>query len=208
MATTKKRAVSIPTPASTDAQGNIIASVDEIRDMLAMQSGASFVGFSARYDLIKKMVKKHRETKEPNPWLDSGVAKLSTTTILVSFDYDASLQRRTDGEEQAAGGPTWQQALIVNGRLTPLTVHSEDVEEHDGHNVICKPNARCYLRGEFRSSESKFVMPDGEELNAEKVADLKQYLPIYKQGEVVKFRTVCLNNIESIRFGGTSYVIR
>ena len=56
----------------------------------------------------------------------NGLRRIVRLTAQVNFDYAKKLANRTDGAEQPKGGPTWQKAVTVNGRYTPLTAHRDD----------------------------------------------------------------------------------
>jgi len=80
-------------------------SVDELRDILFARKGCAFRVIDAVYDMDGKMLK--RTTP-----LGTGIKKYATTNVMVTFDYASAVERRTDGEETAAGTGNWSQAVI------------------------------------------------------------------------------------------------
>ena len=155
-------------------------------------------------DFIKKdgsLTIKDGKKKVNNPHLGKGLRKVAETVVMVSFDYDASVQRRTDGEEEAKkNGKCWMQTILnENGKPSPLFVHKDDVNE-DG---TYKENARFYLRGEFVGSESKILDREGNEVDKALVNPF--FTP--KKETTVNMHAVMLNNLNRIKFDGQEYGI-
>ncbi len=177
-----------------------VVSVKELIDTLVTLKGCKFASIDAEYPMDKKMNKRN------NPYYGQGLVKESTTNVMVTFDYDASLQRRSDGKEAAANnGNTWQQAIIIDGKLTPLTTHKDDVlGKDDKGNLILKNDARAYLRCEFRSSKSTIIDADGEEVSKEAVAP---YLKKTSGKRTVEFHTVSLASVKRMTINGIEYRI-
>lgn len=198
------------------------------RDMLielSIQSNARpmFASFEAEYNMDDKGKMNKGRGANRNPYLGKGLKKLAKTNVLVNFDYSAALERRTEGKETAADG-NWQQAVIVDGKLTPLAIHKADIKtqpkadaeaknlkgyaaleavyDAEGSIIIEAEEPRCYLRCEYRSSESTYIL-DGEEVSAEAV---KPWLP-KRQPQTVEHHTVTLANVTVARFDGTTYHI-
>jgi len=165
----------------------------ELIDILLARKGACFVGISAEYDMDAK-----GKMLAASPFRGKGLLKLSETTILVTFDYDKSLQRRSDGEERAKGGPTWQQRVVrADGTLTPLTTHKSDVD-------LPADEARFYLSGEFQTSSSRYAQ-GGETVEK---ANVEPWLPTRNYGaETVAWRTVALQNLNRVSIDKETYII-
>lgn len=173
-----------------------VLTVDELRDWLLSQHGNQFATAIIIYDMDQKI-------KKTSPFYGTGIRKVSKTQVMVNFDYDKSLRKRTNGEEEAAkNGNTWQRAIIINGKLTPITVHQADVAAEDpfGNILAMKPNARTYLRCEFRASESKIIDADGNEIDK---ADLAPHLKKESHKDrAVQFHTVTLHKIHELHMQG------
>lgn len=188
-----------------------IVTTDQLRDILYQRRGSCFINFRAEYDMTAKgkMLKKHRITKEPNPYFEDGLIKTSNTFGGVTFDYKAGVERRLDKEGKDTDdwqqGTSWSQAVVrEDNSLTPLSIHKADIND-DGS---FKPNARVYLRFRFDSSYSKYFSPKFGEIP---VDELRDYLPAPSEysnqnlDEPLKFITVCLNNLVSLKMDNIVY---
>jgi len=147
----------------------------------------------------------------------NGLRHIVRTTVQVNYDYARKVENRTDGAETAKGGPTWQRAVVIDGCMTPLTVHNKDVATDEPLTFI--PNARAYLRyepltdaqreggfgkGDFSRYET--VNADGEWVEVA-YADVQPIF--YDRAETaVNHRTLSLKNVTAMRFGGIDYQIR
>jgi len=164
---------------------------NEIVAILMARKGCCFVGLDAEYNMDDKG--KMRKTN--NPFHGMGIVKEATTNIMVTFDYDKSMERRGD---EASGKGNWSMAVTrKDGSLTPLSVHKAD---------IGKDSPRHYLRGEFRNSVSRYVHADGKPLTDAEPAELKTFLP-KKAKRTVEFHTVGLSNINRLTIDKTDYVL-
>lgn len=96
-----------------------------------------------------------RMKKRGNPFLGRGVTKYTDTQVTANFDYASKVERR-DGDPSATKG-NWSQAVIINGKLTPLSIHKSDILtelttdpngaklDDDGNIVNCLGNCRAIL---------------------------------------------------------------
>jgi len=168
-----------------------IVTKNELVAILLARKGCCFVGFNAEYSMDDK----GKMRKTDNPFIGQGIRKLAETLIMVTLDYDASMERRGD---EAAGTGNWQQAVTrADGSLTPLSTHKADVG-------IESP--RYYLRGEFRKSKSRYVNADGVELTNDDVASLKRFLPKVEE-RTVEFHTVGLDSIKRLTIDNEDYIL-
>ena len=140
-------------------------------------------------------------------------------TIRMCYDYATVVEYRTDGEETAKGGNTWQQAFTINDkgkvRITALTVHKDDVESIDNDsNVHLKDNARAYLRYEPLTDEqvvAGFAKNDSDKYfdNDSKEVDKDKLKPFFydRKPQIVKHRTLSMMNVISIKVDGVTHHI-
>lgn len=177
-----------------------LVTMDELRDILIRRHGSAF----ARVVMLTSMDDKNKMRKTNNPWYGKNIRKETMATVLVNFDYDASLQRRTDGEESAKGGPTWQQAVIIDGKLTPLTVHKKDVISVDPLRI--NPNANCYLRCEYRSGSTRYIRPSGQVLSDAEADNIRSY-QTERTPSAVKFMTVSFASVQRLTIDKITYVL-
>jgi hypothetical protein len=145
----------------------------------------------------------------------NGIFHKVGVTMQVNYDYATKLENRTDGEETAKGGNTWQQAVIVNGKKTPLAVHKEDIEFSDGVNMSFIPGARVYMRyepitqnqkdaGFGKNDYSKYVDSLG---NGIAYSDVQPFFFDRKDESPVNHRTLALGNVTSIKLEGETYLV-
>jgi len=104
---------------------------------LAACKGSSFIVFDAEFNMdqtdkdgkLKYFNKNKRGTKgktaEPNPFLGKGLRKLSHVQVTVNFNYEKKVENR--GGEAPTHKGNWSQAVIVNGKVTPLSTHKDDI---------------------------------------------------------------------------------
>ena len=83
---------------------------DELADLLRDGRGATFATLTVR--TAKKLLKKHRETGEPQPCPE--VFKLSRVNVYIGHDYEASVNRSLarrgeDADFEARALPAWQE---------------------------------------------------------------------------------------------------
>ena len=173
---------------------------EEFVNALYMRKGCAFCFVDAEYDMDEKDEKGQlkRMKKTGNPFLGQKIVKRAVTEMMVTFDYEKSMEKRT-GEEHVAGRPTWHQPLLrQDGTYTPFAIHKKDVRP-DGSPIL---GARIYYRGEFRSSESVYLDRNGNEVNKE---ILKPYLKEHGDSGPVDFHLICLGNIRAVRIDGVEY---
>jgi hypothetical protein len=169
--------------------------VDELRDILFARRGSGFISFVALYDMSAKG--KMRKTNNPHI---GNCYKLAETSAMVTFDYERSMEARGD---EASGTGNWSQAVVRDdGTLTPLSVHGKDVESVNP--LRCIPNARAYLRHEWRSGTSKYVRSDGSTIDKAEVAP---FLP-KREARTVEFATASLNSIVRLTMDKVTYIVR
>jgi len=199
---------------------------------LAGLRGHQFMSFYAIYDMDGdgKMNKNKRGTRGkntiPNPYLGKGLCKVSHTEVTCCFDYESKVERR-GGDEPIEKG-NWMQAVIVNGKITPLSTHKGDIVvdntelpiaeqkailDSNGTVQFNTDNPRLYLRYEIvrdsgngeRSErrmrcESKFVFADGTEIDKK---ELEDYLPpVQPRKDETDVQCTSLANIVELKAAG------
>lgn len=225
----------------TDLIQQVNVSMPELIGILANRRGSAFASFEATYDMLetddkgalKRMKKADVRGKagKPNPWLAHGkkLIKHATTHVMVTFDYDKRLKKVTDAKESAKDG-NWQQAVIINGKLSPLTIHKGDIltkpkngakPQKDGkykyedlqavydnaNNLIYTASPekrRFYLRCEYKSSESHYIDETGATIAPEMV---KPWLKSSSRG-AIDFHSVSMANIWRVKIDKTIYIIK
>lgn len=87
-----------------------------------------------------------------NPYTGSGVRKESRSQQTVNFNYDQKVERR-DGEQPESKG-NHAQAVIIKGKVTPLSTHKAD--------VICEPieGAKQVAKGGCVIDGKRYAYPD------------------------------------------------
>ena len=180
---------------SVDPTNHVVhVTPDELRDILFARNGSSFCSFVAIYDMSAKGKMNIRGNSH-----HGNCFKIAETQALVTFDYAASMERRGD---EASGKGNWSQAVVRDdGSLTPLSVHKADVESFNP--LRCKPNARVYLRYEWRGGKSRYVNADGNEI---KKAEIEPFLP-KKESATVQFQVASLKNIVRLTIDKTTYLV-
>jgi hypothetical protein len=142
-------------------------------------------------------------------------------TISVNYSYDKKMRNRTNGQEGAKGGPTWQQAVLMPHPwregvevLTPLTVHQADVLAHTVEGWLFVRNARAYLRGEpltLRQRAAGFGRGDWDNYLDENNDSIpfEDVRPWFydRAKQPVNHRTITLSNISRMTFGGQTFVV-
>jgi len=146
----------------------------------------------------------------------NGISHKVGVTMQVNYDYATKVENRTYGEETAKGGPTWSQAVIVNGKRTPLAVHKADIEFSDGVNMSFIPGARVYMRyepitdaqknaGFGKNDYSQYVDSQGKEIDYNEIKPF--FLDKGKPDSGVNHRTLALGNVTSIKLEGETYLV-
>lgn len=164
-------------------------------------------------DYKTDMLKKGKLRAAARTAFAKGIFHVVRVTCQVNYDYGKKLEKRTDGEETAKGGPTWQQAVEINGHLSPLTVHKDDVASVNPLRFI--PNARVYLRyepvtdnqkaaGFGKSDFSRYEDADGNEIAYETV----QPYFFDREPQAVNHRTLSLGNTTRVKLDGIFYEVR
>lgn len=160
----------------------------ELVNILKARKGSSFIGLQLETPV--KMNKKHRETKQVNPY--DGLTKDAKVFARVTFDYDASVERRGGELPEEPKKEAWHRPIFNEaGGYTPLACHAQD-------------ESRVYLRFEEIRSESVYKL--GEETIEKE--EVYPYLPPYKaDNRVMEFRLASLDNIKELRIDGVTYKI-
>lgn len=163
----------------------------ELFAILLARKGCSFASFDAEYNMDDK----GKMRKTGNRFHGMGVRKLATTSVMVTFDYEKSMERRGD---EASGKGNWSMAVTRDdGSLTPLSIHKADEGSDD---------PRAYLRCEFRKSASRFVFSDGTPLTDAETAELKAFIPT-KEKRTVEFYTVSLPSVKRMTIDHEEYIL-
>ena len=163
------------TPTGTITRG-------ELADLLRDGRGATFATLTVR--TAKKLLKKHRETGEPQPCPEA--FKLSRVNVCIGHDYEASVNRSLarrgeDADFEAQALSTWQEH--AGG---PLRRH----KTKDTLYVAVKVE-RVY--------STAYVDAAGNLLDAD---DLAGYLPKPSAGGEIVHVTYGLDAIEAVVIGG------
>lgn len=212
-----KTSVTTPKPTATPAaaaQTVVVIKHDDLLRLLIQRSlERDGRGDVMVVDYKTDMLRKSKLRAAARTAFDNGLFREVRTTIQVNYNYDKKLQNRTDGREKAVGGKTWQRAVVVNDKLTPLTVHASDLLTDNPQTFA--PGARAYLRYEPLTAKqrnsnfgkgdySKYVDAAGDEIPAETVK------PFYfdRKPQAVNHRTLGLANVTAVRFGGVVYQVR
>lgn len=136
------------------------------------------------------MVKKHRGTKEPNPYLGK-VIKVSKYVFHLNVDYKKKVEKNIEKE-------------------TGVKTDYEVKENYFDHIDICKSivvnkknPSKKYIAGIVLSVKSKYYIHEGNgKYSPIKKELIKPYLPVKpKQEFKPEFRTISLENIVRIKCG-------
>lgn len=165
---------------------------DELLEKIRNIRGASFITFISETD--PRMVKKHRITKEPNPFL--GAVKVSRINAIVNFTYENSVnnQRRREDKETdfEAQERKWGSHEESN--------HVGCIVEHKGKKYISvKPEK--VLENYFKLNDKKIDKIDPGYLPVKK-PQLQQGL----EKEVI-YRNYSIDSIKAIRISGEDYIV-
>tara|TARA_Y100000034_G_C6811339_1_gene364623 strand:- start:132 stop:842 length:711 start_codon:yes stop_codon:yes gene_type:complete len=88
----------------------------------------SFVVFDAKYDMLvtDKRGQLSKMKKRGNPFLSKGLWKYATTQVTVNWKSSQEKTESRGGEWSGRG--TWHTVVIIGGKVTPLSVHKDDIE--------------------------------------------------------------------------------
>jgi len=120
--------------AATDPNVRVFTNLIDFALSLVGIKGHTFLSFDAVYDMCERdskgKLKRMNATKRgdrstQNPFIGSGLTKFAKTTATANFDYEK--KRESRGGEASESEGNWQQALVLKGKLTPLTVHKGDI---------------------------------------------------------------------------------
>jgi hypothetical protein len=200
----------IPPVIPADYQAVYVTPAELVRILLS-EHERYILSFAYQTDLLaddKTLV----SAKEAFP---NGLYRHRRLTANVSYDYDAKVQRRSEGAESAKGGPTWQLPLFViedgTGRecFTPFSLHRDDVDgfDDDGLPIFNTKKPRVYFRYEpptEAQQSTNFCANDYDyyadtEGNLIAAADVEQHYPNKKKG-LVKHRTLRFDNAKRVYF--------
>ena len=184
---------------------------DELRDLLVNRTlqgrGTTMVSVEYSTDPTTKM-------RAAGKAIYAGSRHLARKTVMVGYDYDATLQRRTAGAERATGGPTWQRAVVMGGAISAFTVHADDCVSDGAETTQLKSGARVYLRyalltpaqeaaGFSKADYSRYIDAHGNPLDYDA---LKTYFYASKPGAAkVAHRTLGFSNVTAVKFEGITY---
>ena len=187
-------------------------SIQELIDLLDARRGAEFVTITARVDA--RLVKKDRETGEPNPY--AGATKVSRVNGLINWCYANSVnnqRKREDVEgEFVPESRRWGQRRFVNAAGEPVYDRSASVRL----SPFVDHKQAVYLEMKVeRSLGHQYEAVDGSPLTDEQVAP---YLPARSSSSrqevenpvILRDYTLDKNgesNILAIAIGGENYVI-
>lgn len=165
--------------------------IDELINLISERPGAMPISFVARTRVggSKGLNKKHRETKEPNPFGD--VWKTATVSGWVNCSYKNAWEKET-GEEYVPGESWHDAALDADERLTPFAEHKSSPDKL--YLRVMKPKT---LESSLKSDKTGEVT----------YADLAPYMAPPRDEPVVPFRTYSLSGLREVTFGGTTYQI-
>lgn len=185
-----------------EARGRRILHCRELAKQLTEFRGATFLSMITLTD--PRMVKKHRQTKEPNPYL--GCMKRSYVNVLVNFWYEKAVLKRlaAEGKDPVVfrRGESWHEIVFgEGGRLTPLCRHKKACDDR-GDPIL-------YLRAmPLHVYVTEYVRPSGLLVDPELV---DPYLPPEREAtnqgldREVKVRTYRLEDIQAITLGGETF---
>lgn len=166
----------------------------QLLDLLANLKGATFATITSATD--PRMVKKHRETGEPNPHL--GAVKVSRVNVTIGADYERSVNRQRTREELDADFASMGLPDYYEPVAGPIIRH----KGKGTHYLACKPE-RC-LAVVYQDAAGKLIDADA----------VKPYLPASSkpanQGteKEIVWRTYALDSIREISLGGRHYIVR
>lgn len=128
MTTANTRITAIP---QADQKVKIITMGDLVKELKSLNGSNTFLSYTAMFDMLeqdnrgqlKKMRKKSADG-QPNPFTD-GLWKEMKSTATANFDYHRKVERN---EGEYSGEGSWMQVVLVNGHLTPLSIHKADIK--------------------------------------------------------------------------------
>ena len=105
-----------------------LRNTQELEQVIADLTGATFVTIESKTD--PRMVKKHRETGEANPYL--GAVKVSRVNGIVNWIYSNSVNNQRIREDKAndfvAEPRQWgERRLLASGNVSPFVDHKSNV---------------------------------------------------------------------------------
>mgnify|MGYP000154895923 CR=1 FL=1 len=180
-----------------------IITVRKLAEMLTNFSGASMVSIVTA--TAPKMNKRHRETKEVNPFLGKEVLRTAHRHGMLGASYEQAVINRRENEdhprpESFTADKLWNGAgEHVEGSKT-LVRHKETGKLY----MVFYPSARPSVKADAWTV-------DGEEVAGE---TLVPFLPPVAEGskrqetsERVAWRTIALENVRQLVVGGETYTV-
>lgn len=161
--------------------------IDQLIEIISERPGAMPISFTARTKV--RLNKKHRETKESNPFGE--VWKVAKVGGWVNCSYANAMEKET-GEPYIPGESWHDAALDVNEKLTPFAEHK------DG-------SGKLYLRVMRPKTISSSIQSDL--LGGVTYKDIAPFMAPPREEPPVKFRTYGLEGLVSVTFGGETYEI-
>jgi len=184
----------MPTATAT-AEATEISRYELIERLFALRT-ASFVTIVAETD--PRFLKKHRDTKDPNPW--PGAVKRATVNGTVNWIYGNAVNRqriREDSEPEFTPKPrAWGRRL----EGSPFVLHKG--------RLYLEVKPQRILSTEYQDADGN-VIPDDEYLEGFKPAKSSnaEHQGVSEEGEV-RCLDYGVNGIREIRMGGERLVIR
>ena len=188
-------------------------------------TGHQFIAYDARFNIGderdgKGALKYIKGGKKDSPL--PGIVKFTRAQLTVNFDYQAKVEKR-DGEFSGRG--SWHTVVMVNGKISPLSVHKGDVVlddnkaqvlDSEGNTQFTTPNPRLYLRYEIvrahgdepranRNMRSKSVYVDAEGNEVDKSLVEPHLKSRGPRKDETDFQLTALDNILELRAGHVVY---
>ena len=211
-----------------------IVSATELAGILANIHGHTFCSTVEMMDMTAKKRMNKGRGSNVNPWMTSGLFKRSVKQLTVNFNYEAKREKR--GGDAPAKPGNWQQAFMLDGKLTPLTAHKGDCivdndqlpiadqtaqTDADGTTMIAVDEPRLYLRYEIQRdagdgnrqdkamrSTSSYFKADGETaLTDAEVETVKPWLKKQSRTDETDFQLTSLDALRSINIDGMTYIV-
>jgi hypothetical protein len=189
-----------------------LVNLDTLRDFLITRTLIGQKGNIMIVEYKINMLGKGKLKAAAKKFFTNGIFRHVKTTINVNYDFGTKFENRTGEEYEAKGN--WQQAVIVGGHISPLSIHKKDVEQLEPVMKI-RHNANAYLRYESmtenqrnagfgRNDFSHYVDANGIEIDKETVK------PFYfdREEQIINHRTLTLSNVIRMQVDGEIYELQ
>jgi hypothetical protein len=191
---------------------NAVLTVASLVTLLARRTLARTPGNTLRVSYRTDMLGKGKLRASARAAFPNGIWHEVTRDVNVNYDYGKKYEARTG--EAAPGTGNWQQAVIIDGRVSPLTTHRDDVIGNRDDTTIVARSGRFYLRyeplteaqraaGFGKGNTSRYVDNDGKIIPDATVA------PHFgsRAAQPVEHRTLTLSNVTYAKIDGTEYTV-